>query len=958
MNRSDVREWARVYAERGWKLIPIPPREKAPRLKDWQRGLPNEEVLNHLTADSNLGVLLGAPSGTLIDIDIDAPDALPFAEQFLPPTVCVFGRANKPRSHRLYCVDTDTRTVRFQCSEGTLVELRGTGAQTVFPPSIHPSGERIEWDSWGEPAQVSLAELKRAVACVAGATLLARHWRNGTRHALALAVAAVLARGGWSEQEAIAMVDTICDAVGDTEQEDRLRAVRDTYEKHRRREPIAGVSQLVELIGEADAQKVVEWLAPEAKRGRELQQEPTEEKHERKPASARVLVYAEPHIRELFHTPDETAYATLEVGGHCETHRLNSPAFRSWLARLYFEREGTPIYADALRDAIAVLEARARFEGTQRDVSVRVGGAIPDAVYLDLCTPDWRIVECTPNGWRVIPYSDCPVRFERVRGALPLPTPARGGSIEDLRAFLRVSDTDFVLVAGWLLACLAPNIPYPILALSGEQGAGKSTTTRILRSLIDPREPASQSPPKTEEDLIVSARASHLVAIDNLSRIGERLSDALCRLATGGGLEKRQLYTDSETTLLTVRKPLILNSISDIATRPDLADRIISIELQPLADTEREPEAQLWNRFEQVRPRILGALLDAVCEALRHWNHVHLPVLPRMADATLWVSAGETAFGWSAGTFVNAYTANRQQAVESLAEADPVVGAVVKLMSDRNEWKGTASELYTALLEQVPEAERSAFPRNPVALSVRRKRINPLLRRCGIEWSIERERHANLQYLSKPAINPPHLPHLPHAPERERHANLQYLSKPAINPPHLPHLPHAPESELNLGFQSVEGSPPSVEGSPPSVEGSPSTAEPILTQSGECGGCGRLNPHLTETVLVDCPAVPPSPPKELGYAWQRLQSSAVRRVIGERLARYTLPDQTLPAQDLLYCTGAIAGVYRELGFGTLRNWKDFCFALPEAQARALLTELATLWSEQRNGSAQTVQRNA
>jgi hypothetical protein len=35
-----------------------------------------------------------------------------------------------------------------------VVELRSTGAQTVFPGSVHPSGEPIEWDCDGEPTIV------------------------------------------------------------------------------------------------------------------------------------------------------------------------------------------------------------------------------------------------------------------------------------------------------------------------------------------------------------------------------------------------------------------------------------------------------------------------------------------------------------------------------------------------------------------------------------------------------------------------------------------------------------------------------------------------------------------------------------------------------------------------------------------------------------------------------------
>ena len=149
---------------------------------------------------SNVGVLLGAPSGDLVDVDLDALEAVALADVFLPATRAVFGRASKRASHRLYVCTIDTEKfadVDKRDDTSMLVEIRSTGGQTVFPGSTHPSGEAVAWAEDGDPAPVEALELRRAVVHLACAAMLARHWPPaGTRHDGALAAAGFLARAG------------------------------------------------------------------------------------------------------------------------------------------------------------------------------------------------------------------------------------------------------------------------------------------------------------------------------------------------------------------------------------------------------------------------------------------------------------------------------------------------------------------------------------------------------------------------------------------------------------------------------------------------------------------------------------------------------------------------------------------------------------------------------------------
>jgi hypothetical protein len=82
-----------------------------------------------------------------------------------------------------------------------------------------------------------------------------------------------------------------------------------------------------------------------------------------------------------------------------------------------------------------------------------------------------------------------------------------------------------------------------------------------------------------------------------------------------------------------------LNGIEDVISRPDLSDRAISLTLNQIGEVQRRPEAELWREFEIARPRILGAVLDAMVHGLRTLGGVQLERLPRMADFALWAAA-------------------------------------------------------------------------------------------------------------------------------------------------------------------------------------------------------------------------------------------------------------------------------------------------------------------------------
>jgi hypothetical protein len=441
---------------------------------------------------------------------------------------------------------------------------------------------------------------------------------------------------------------------------------------------------------------------------------------------------------DLFHTAAGTAFADIMIDGHRETWPIRSKRFRAWLRRRYYEATGEAASAAEIRSALDLLEARAQFDAPERSVHVRVAEHAGH-IYIDLADDHWRAVEIGPDGWRVI---GCPpVRFRRPAGMLPLPTPEQGASIELLDSFLNLSNSnDFVLIVAWLLAALRPGGPYPLLAISGEQGSAKTVLSKLLKALIDPNVAPVRALSREERELMIAANNGYLLAFDNLSGLPNWLSDALCRLASGGSFSVRQLYTDQEEVLFESTRPILLNGIEDVVSRPDLGDRAIFVTLPPIGDAQRRPESELWREFEIVRPRILGALLDAAVHGLRAIGRVQLERLPRMADFALWATACETAL-WPAGIFARVYAANRRAAIESIMEADPIATCVRSIMADRTTWTGSASDLLRLCAESARESPPGgvAWAKNPRALAGRLRRAQTFLRTFGIEITFSRE---------------------------------------------------------------------------------------------------------------------------------------------------------------------------------------------------------------------------
>lgn len=431
---------------------------------------------------------------------------------------------------------------------------------------------------------------------------------------------------------------------------------------------------------------------------------------------------------ELFHDRDADTYALIEVDGHRECWPVDSKGFREWLAYRFYREHGRAPAETTMNTAISTIEGNAKFGGDERQTHLRVASA-GDAVWIDLCDDQWRAVEVTATGWRAVERP--PMLFTRSSTMRPLPMPMAGGSIEPLWSIVNVREADRLMVLVWMLECFRTSTPYAVLELTGEHGSAKSSTQHYLRELIDPNRANNRTAPKTVEDVFIAARNSHLVSFENLSHLAAPYQDALCTLATGTGFATRTFYTNTEETVVNVKRPVALNGIAVVVTAQDLSDRTLHIDL-PTIET-RATANQLEQDFADHRSSIFGGVLDLLARALGELQTVRAEPLklPRMADFAQLGEAMYRASGMAPGSFLADYAARRGESVQRTLETSPVAAALLTYLEGNPQgFNGTFQQLYDALVMFAPT--RDDWPRSVKGLADALRRLAPALRQIGI----------------------------------------------------------------------------------------------------------------------------------------------------------------------------------------------------------------------------------
>jgi hypothetical protein len=450
--------------------------------------------------------------------------------------------------------------------------------------------------------------------------------------------------------------------------------------------------------------------------------------------ASRLVAMAEESY-DLVLGEDGRPYAVDHDGPKVAVPLRGRDGLRTRMARTFYARTGAAPSASALADALTVIEGMtASLDPVPVALRVARHGT---AIVLDLGDPTGRAIVVRPGTWELVP--EAPVLFRRTALTQPLPIPLLGSELAGFRELVNVDDSGFGLLVGWLLAALIPDIPHPILALTGEQGTAKSTAARFLVSLVDPSPAPLRTPPRDVRQWAVTASASWTVALDNVSTIAPWLSDTLCKAVTGDGIVDRALFTDDDVTVLAFRRVIAMTSIDAGALAGDLAERLVPVELHRITPERRRSDEQITHDFRAVQPATLGALLDLLGDVLAVLPAVQLEQLPRMADYARILAALDQVTGW---TTLAAYVASAADVNETVLEADPIAATVrAHLTIHRHGWTGTAAQLLELI---TPESPPRAWPRTPRALAGQLRRLAPALRAAGVTVDTVRTPSARL----------------------------------------------------------------------------------------------------------------------------------------------------------------------------------------------------------------------
>ena len=434
---------------------------------------------------------------------------------------------------------------------------------------------------------------------------------------------------------------------------------------------------------------------------------------------------------DLFTTKDDIAYVTLRG---CN-YDIQGSKFKDFINKKFFETFDSFLPKGDLTEIIDNCDNYARLFGKVKPVFRRIGRT-PDAIYIDLGTPGFDVIEIT--GEAVQEIKNPPVKFIRSKIQRPIEGAKIDATPEDLNLLKKYvkfkTENDFTLFVAWLMSCLNTNGGYPPLFLIGEQGSAKSTVSTFIKNLLDESTVPLRNLSTGMRNLMIAASNDFILCYDNLSKITDKQSDNLCKLATGAGFTTRKLYTTNEEIQLLCKNPIVINSVAMSPTRQDLADRSIIVELAFIPPEERKTSKEIWESWNQDRPAILGALCQGVSAALRNFDQVSTENLPRMADFAKWVIAGEDGLPWENGTFLKTMQNMRTTLVEESIDADSTALAVLKFMKDRNNWKGTATSLLADLTMCIEPDKKKypQFPKLPNHLSRNLKRISAFLREKDI----------------------------------------------------------------------------------------------------------------------------------------------------------------------------------------------------------------------------------
>ena len=448
---------------------------------------------------------------------------------------------------------------------------------------------------------------------------------------------------------------------------------------------------------------------------------------------------------ELFQGNDGHAYLRRAIQPSLPVLRVGTKSSDAFLRRLAHEHEKYPRAGD-VRDINDNLSAHAEFSGEVREVWYRIA-PIHGGIEIDLGDRDRTRVQVMAGRVSIL-SGGSETLFRQTSTMRALPVPAEVGDVGRLRRHLNLPEAEKCLAIGWLSYVLghpkSPTNGFPILAVYGEQGSGKSVFCRIVQALTDPSDVCLQTFPRSGRDLAIAAQQAHVLFYENMREIHTSMSDNLCIAASGGTFATRMLYSNADQVALRLHVALVLNGLHAFVQEPDLAQRCLPLTMRPIDEGARRNEAALDVEFQADLPFIFRGLLDHIASVFTHLPAVQVTSPERMIDFSRWLAAMERVDGIPGDPYQTQYSeVLKSGMLDSLLE-DPLAAAVLALVDGEpgSRWSGTPAELLRTLDASVTSRTHYSrdWPVNEIALSIRLKSLKVAFRRQGVDVRLSRSK--------------------------------------------------------------------------------------------------------------------------------------------------------------------------------------------------------------------------
>jgi len=481
--------------------------------------------------------------------------------------------------------------------------------------------------------------------------------------------------------------------------------------------------------------------------------------------------------RKLFTDEYQTPYVALTIDGHLQIFRIDSNAFKDWYRLFIYEKNGTILDNETINKLCSIARAYAASSkyGEQIKLNLRTASRIVNGkqewIY-DLTNKNWEFVTITSNGWYI---SKDDIIFRRYNNQQGQVYPSREYDKNILDRFiglLNVQDKDSkLLLKVYIISLFIPDIQKTILMLHGAHGAAKSSLEELIKILVDPAAAKTFSIPRNPKEMIQQLSHNHIACYDNVSKLSPWVSDLFCRAVTGSGSSDRQLFTDDEDIIRSFKRAILFNGINLAATKADVLDRGLIILLEEILPENRRLPQEIWKEFEDMKPQLLGYILDKLVEVLK-WDNdgpeLKLPELPRMAEFAKYGEMIARCLGYEEKEFIDAFNGSSLFEAEEIIESSDVGRCLKYMMFEKYQdkytigetykderdikWEATATELIDEL-NTIARAKESLhvdidskyWPSIGTVLSKRLREIEPTLRKIGI--IVERS-HGNKRLIS------------------------------------------------------------------------------------------------------------------------------------------------------------------------------------------------------------------